>query len=751
MTGVLLLNAAILAMPSPGRETAARLSDTIVPLVLTGGPTAAPAALPDIDSMTTPTSQYLNRELSWLEFNQRVLDEALDPSVPLLERLKFLAITASNLDEFYRVRVGGLQHLSGQSTARPDPSGLTPGEQLQAVRSRVAQMVADQYACFLQDLEPQLAAAGLRRLKPDELNTAQRRHVRQVFESEVYSILTPMAVTSAADFPLLPNQMLCLCVRLKPTAEAPDEVRYAVVPLGPGTPRFVSAPGDGGECYLLLEDLATLYAERFFAGGEIAECVPFRITRNADVSVREDSAADLLEEMENVLDERRLADCVRLEVDARASGTLVRFLREAVGVEPADVVALSGPVDLSAWFQLADRPGFDSLKYDPWPPQPSPATPTDRSLFEIIAAQDVLLYHPYDSFEPVVRFLDEASRDPDVLAIKQTLYRTSRDSPIVAALRRAAERGKHVTAVVELKARFDEARNISWARQLEQAGAQVIYGVKGLKTHAKLCLVVRREPQGIQRYVHFGTGNYNEATARIYSDVSLFTADGDLGADATAFFNAVTGYSQPQKYRKLEAAPFGLRDRLLELIRTETELALDKRPARILAKVNALLDVRLIDALYAASQAGVEIKLNVRGICCLRPGVPGLSENIQVVSIIDRFLEHARIFAFHHGGEERVLISSADWMPRNLDRRIELLIPVEDPGCRQRLLRALDVYFSDNVKARRLLADGTHERLQPGDNEPVRAQQRLFEDAVQAVEAAKRERATVFEPHRPEQ
>jgi polyphosphate kinase len=701
--------------------------------------------------MPTPTAEYLNRELSWLEFNQRVLDEALDPTVPLLERLKFLAITASNLDEFFRVRVGGLQHLASQSSARPDPSGLSPAEQLQAVRSRVARMVLDQYACFLTDLEPQLAAAGLRRLRPDELTTAQRRHVRQVFESQVYPLLTPMAVTAAADFPLLPNQLLCLCVRLKTSADELDEVRYAVLPLGPGVPRFVSVPGEGPESYLLLEDLTALLVDRFFTGEQVVECVPFRITRNADVSVREDSAADLLAEMEVVLDERRLADCVRLEINEQASPMLVRFLSAAVDVELADVVSLTGPADLSAWFQLTERPGFDALKYEPWPPQSSPAVPTDCSMFETIAARDVLLYHPYESFEPVLRFIDEAARDPDVLAIKQTLYRTSRDSPVVAALRRAAERGKHVTVVVELKARFDEARNITWAKQLEQAGAQVIYGVKRLKTHAKLCLVVRREPHGIQRYVHFGTGNYNEATARIYSDASLFTADGDLGSDASAFFNAVTGYSQAQKFRKLEAAPFGLRDRLLELIRTETGLAIDKQPARILAKVNALLDKSLIDALYAASQAGVEIKLNVRGICCLKPGVPGLSDNIEVVSIVDRFLEHARIFAFHHGGEERVLISSADWMPRNLDRRLELLIPIEDPACRQRLLRALDAYFSDNVKARRLLADGTHVRLEPGDNEPVRSQQRLFEEAQQAVAAAERERVMIFEPHRHEE
>ena len=701
--------------------------------------------------MPTKTAKYLNRELSWLEFNQRVLDEALDPGVPLLERLKFLAITASNLDEFFRVRVGGLQHLAARGGTRLDPSGLSPTEQLQAVRLRVSRMVRDQYGCFLRDIEPKLAEAGMQRLRSDELSTSQRRHVRKVFESQVYPVLTPMAVTSASDFPLLPNQLLCLCVRLKPAEEASDELRYAILPLGPGTPRFFSVPGEGSECFVLLEDLAGAFADRFFAGEEVAECVPFRITRNADVSVREDSAADLLSEMEVVLDERRLADCVRLEVSTTASAMLVRFLSDAVGVELSDVVSLSGPVDLSAWFQIAERPGFDDLKYEPWPPQSSPAVPSDCSLFETISAQDVLLYHPYESFDPVLRFVDEAARDPDVLAIKQTLYRTSRSSPVVEALRRAAERGKHVTVVVELKARFDEARNIGWARQLEQAGAQVIYGVKRLKTHAKLCLVVRREPHGIQRYVHFGTGNYNEATARIYSDASLFTADGDLGSDASAFFNAVTGYSQPQKYRKLEAAPFGMRDRLLELIRAETELALDNQPARISAKVNALVDTRLIDALYTASQAGVEIKLNVRGICCLKPGVPGLSENIEVISIIDRFLEHARIFAFHHGGEDRVFISSADWMPRNLDRRLELLIPIEDQACRQRLLRALDIYFSDNTKARKLLAEGADVRLQPGDDEPIRAQQRLFEEAQQAVELADRERVMVFEPHRQEE
>ena len=405
--------------------------------------------------MPNSTAQYLNRELSWLEFNQRVLDEALDPGVPLLERLKFLAITASNLDEFFRVRVGGLQRLATRGGARPDPSGLSPAEQLQAVRLRVSRMVRDQYSCFLYDIEPKLAEAGLRRLRADELSSSERRHIRKVFESQVYPVLTPMAVSSSSDFPLLPNQMRCLCVRLKTPENADDDVRYAVVPLGPGAPRFVSLPRDGTESYLLLEDLAGYFVDRFFTGEEVAECVPFRITRNADVSVREDSAADLMSEMEVVLDERRLANCVRLEISSQASSMLVRFLSDAVGVEMEDVVSLTGPVDLSAWFQLAERPGFDELKYEPWPPQSSPAVPSDCSLFETIAAQDVLLYHPYESFDPVLRFIDEAARDPDVLAIKQTLYRTSRDSPVVAALRRAAERGnpRQGRAVPSLPAR----------------------------------------------------------------------------------------------------------------------------------------------------------------------------------------------------------------------------------------------------------------------------------------------------------
>ncbi|MCA9055955.1 MAG: polyphosphate kinase 1, partial [Planctomycetaceae bacterium] len=431
--------------------------------------------------------------------------------------------------------------------------------------------------------------------------------------------------------------------------------------------------------------------------------------------------------------------------------TLLDFLVHVLQVPPDQIYRIPGPLDLAAFFRIAEQPGFETLKCEPWPPQPSPEFPPGERVIDVIAQRDVLLLHPYESFEPVVRLIEEAAEDPDVLAIKQTLYRTSRESPIVAALMRAAENGKHVTAIVELKARFDEARNIAWARRLEEAGAQVIYGVKGLKTHAKCCLIVRRGGDlGIQRFVHFGTGNYNESTARLYSDVSLMTADPDLGEDAVSFFNAITGYSQPQRYRKLEAAPLTLRDTLLDLIQVEIEQARDGLPAKIYAKINALVDPVLIDALYQASQSGVQIRLNVRGICCLRPGVKKLSENIEVTSIVDRFLEHARVIYFHHGGDSRVFIASADWMPRNLDRRIELLVPVEDPYCVERLTDSLEVYFRDNAKSRRLLSDGSHARVEPDKGEPtVRAQQELYEQIRAAAAEPRTRQRTMFEPHLP--
>ncbi|MEQ8786281.1 MAG: polyphosphate kinase 1 [Pirellulaceae bacterium] len=699
--------------------------------------------------MPPSPARYFNRELSWLEFNQRVLDEARDDSVPVLERLKFLAITASNLDEFFMVRVGGLQMLSQRRRTRPDPSGMTPKKQLAAISARTRQMNADQYACLGEELEPKLATAGIRRVAAEDLTDRQRSALEQLFTNELQAVLTPMAVSVEDEFPLLANQSLNVAVRLAPAPQDPELPRYAIIPIGPALSRFQTLPSDGGYSYMLIEDVVALFADLFFPGEDVRECVPFRITRNADMSVREDLAGDLLVGMEEVLDARRQSACVRLEVAADAGEELLSFLCGRLEVVRDNVFAAPGPLDLSSFMQVAGLPGFDNLQYEDWPPQPSPAVDLSASIFDVIADGDVLLYHPYESFEPVLKLINEAADDPDVLAVKQVLYRTSRNSPVVAALMRAAENGKYVTAIVELKARFDEARNIEGARQLEHAGAQVIYGVKGLKTHAKICIVVRREPHGIVRYLHFGTGNYNERTARLYSDVSFMTCDEELGADATNFFNAVTGYSQPQQFRKIEAAPTGLRDRLLEMIQAETQWRKQGQRAAITAKMNSLVDAKIIDALYEASQAGVKIQLNVRGICCLRPGVKGMSENIRVTSIVDRFLEHARIFCFLHGGDERVFISSADWMPRNLDRRVELLVPIESTAARDRLKAILETHFSDTVKARELRSDGSYVNVKPKSRKrAVRSQQALYQETVDAVRGAKQQRRTVLEPHR---
>lgn len=693
------------------------------------------------------TARFFNRELSWLEFNQRVLDEACDESLPLLERLRFLAITASNLDEFYMVRVGGLRLLDEQGVTTPDPSGMTPGEQLAAIRRRVQAMVAQQQACFA-ELERKLAEAGIRRVRGNELNERQARSVEQVFEQEIFSVLAPRAVPRDQPPPLLANQMLHVAVHLAPDATSDGAPRLALIPLGRVLPRLLTLGAERGYWFVLLEDVVLRMIERFFPGESVQGQAVFRLTRNADFTLRDDLAIDIVQGMESVLTARKHGACVRLEVSEPAPEALVQAMAAVAGARPEDIVRTAAPLELAAFQQLAELPGFDHLKYEPWPPQPPPGLDPSVKLFEVLARQDVLLYHPYQAFDPVLRLIEEAAADPDVLAIKQTLYRTSRNSPVVAALARAAQRGKYVTAIVELKARFDEARNIEWARNLEEHGVQVIYGVRGLKTHAKVCIIIRREPHGIVRYVHFGTGNYNEITARLYSDASLLTAHEDLGADAVSFFNAITGYSQPQRYRKLEAAPTGLRQRLLELIEGETHRARQGQQASITAKLNALVDPEIIQALYAASQAGVPVRLNIRGICCLRPGVPQLSENIQVISIVDRFLEHARLLHFRHGGDELVFLSSADWMPRNLDRRIELLVPVDDPALKQRLIQILETYFEDNVKARVLRPDGTYVRVRPRGRRRRRAQELLYAEACQLVQAGGQSRATVFEPFR---
>ncbi len=699
----------------------------------------------------TAPSDFLNRELSWLEFNQRVLDEALDPAVPLLERMKFLAITASNLDEFFMVRAGGLQMLVARGVHRPDDSGLTPRRQLAEISRRAHRMVADQYACLADHLEPGLESGGIRRLRPDQLTSEQFGHISRVFDQEIYPVLTPraMALQEDGEFPLLAGLTLHVAVHLRRPGGAP-EGEHAVVAIPRTMARFYTVPDPEGYRYLLAEDLVSAFLDRLFPGCEIAEHSVFRITRNADLSVVEDLASDLLTRMEEVLVARRESACVRLEVASDGGPRLTGWLRRALDAAEADVYRIPGPLALSSYMSFGDMAGYEDLRYESWPPQPLPAVDPAESMFENLARRDLLLFSPYDGYDPVVRFVEEAAADPDVLAIKQILYRTSRRSPIVAALARAAEEGKQVTAVVELKARFDEARNIEWARALERAGVQVIYGLRGLKTHAKVCLVVRREPSGIRRYVHFGTGNYNEQTARVYSDASYMTCQEDYGLDASQFFNAITGYSQPGGYRRIEAAPLGLRRRLVELIDSETERSRHGQPARIIAKVNSLSDPGIIRSLYRASQAGVEIDLLVRGICCLRPGIPGLSEGIRVFSVVDRFLEHARILYFHHGGEGRLFISSADWMARNLDKRIELLVAVEDPACRERLLRILKTCLQDNVKARQLRPDGAYLRMSPLPRQRrIRSQEELYKQARRAAAAAADTQRAVFTPHRP--
>jgi polyphosphate kinase len=702
--------------------------------------------------MKSEPNHYINRELSWLEFNRRVLNQAQYAKVPVLERLKFLAITASNMDEFFMVRVGGLQLQQAQGIDMPDPSGATVTEQLDAIYDRVNKIISDQYECFLNSIEPILSKEGITRVIAADANPLCRDALQKYFESEIYPVISPMDLDPDAPFPLLSNLGFYLCVRMA-SGEQDSPHRFAFIPIGKILPRMIKLPSERGTyTYSLIEDVISYFVEQYYPGKRVEECTAFRVTRNADVSVREDSASDLILGMEEVLSSRRSADFVRLEIDAKVSESTMSYLVDKLRLENRDVFKFPGPLDLAALMSITELEGFPTLRDTVWPAQGSPQIDSTKSMFENIAAGDLLLCHPYESFEPVVRLIEEAANDPDVLAIKQTLYRTSRKSPIVASLKRAAELGKYVTVVVELKARFDEARNMVWARELERSGVQVIYGVRGLKTHAKVCIVVRREVDGIVRYVHFGTGNYNEITARMYSDISYLTCNESLGKDASAFFNAITGYSQPQPYEKLESAPLGLRKKLVSLIEEETQRRLQGQKAFIYAKLNSLVDPEIIQALYRASQAGVTVRLNIRGICCLKPSVRGLSENITVVSIVDRSLEHARILHFSHGGQDAIFISSADWMPRSLDRRIELLTPIEDTASKRKLIEILATYFQDNQNAWILTQDGSYDRLEPGPGHSrLRAQKLLYQSAVDSVKAAELATRSKFEPHLPQQ
>ncbi len=688
---------------------------------------------------------FLNREVSWLAFNSRVLDEAIDTSTPLLERLKFATIVASNLDEFFMVRVGALKNAIEEGDVAADAAGQTPPQQLTAICERAHEMVATLYDVLARSILPGLAERGIRILPVSSLDSPQREWVGRYFHDEVLPALTPLAIDSSRPFPMFAALSLNLALLLAP-AEGEEQARLAVVQVPARLPRLLRAGGDG-TTYVLLEDVIRGELRALFPGQTVLETSVFRVARDAELDLDDEGGHSLLEAIEEELRNRRRSRVVRLEVEAAAGQAVVDLLKTRLEVGADDVYRVSGPVDVRGLAALVDLPSLEDLRDAPLKPLAVLGPAELERIFEIVDERDVLLHHPYESFDPVIAFVHRAAEDPDVLAIKQTLYRTSGDSPVVRALARAAELGKQVTVVVELMARFDEQSNIRWARSLEQAGAHVIYGIRGYKTHAKICLVVRRGRAGIKRYVHLGTGNYNDRTARLYTDFGLMTADAQIGEDASAFFNAITGYSDPPRMGKLVMAPTQLRERVLRLIERERRRAEAGQAAEITAKMNALVDEDIIRALYDASRAGVKIRLGVRGICCLRPGLKGVSEGIEVVSIVDRFLEHARIFHFRNGGDDELYLSSADWMPRNLDRRIELLFPVEAPECRQKVLAALEAVFSDNVKGRRLQSDGTYKRKRPAKGEePFRSQLRLYADAQRALERARGAAAVTLEP-----
>ena len=667
---------------------------------------------------------YFNRELSWLEFNSRVLELAEDASVPLLERLKFCAIYSNNLDEFFMVRVAGLHDQVEAGLETPLQDGRTPAQTVAAIRSTVRSQLSRQIRCVQDVLRPALAEHGIRIVTCDEVGAAQRAELDERFRRQIFPVLTPLAVGLGRPFPYISNLSLSLGVIVRDPVSGAETFARVKVPKEM-LPRFMSL--DDGRTLVPLEDLIAKNLGQLFPGMEIVDVDVFRVTRDADFTVS-DEADDLLRAVEDELRARRFGEVVRVEVGAGMDRSMRTQLTEALGVEEEDVFAVEGMLDLNDLFDVTALPGYAELRFPPWTPVTQPRLqPDEGEEPDVMAAMrkgDVLLHHPSDSFaSSVERLVEEAVNDPQVLAIKQTVYRTSDDSPLVPALIRAAEMGKQAVCLVELKARFDERANIQWGRALEEAGVHVVYGLPSLKTHAKCILIVRREGDGVRHYVHIGTGNYNASTARLYTDFGLFTCDPQIGADVGQMYNYLTGMARPGEYEKVLVAPHGLRSGILREIDRAIEAHSEETPSRIAMKMNSLVDEDITRALYQASQAGVRIRLNVRGICCLRPGVKGVSETIEVVSIVDRFLEHARIFHFRNGGDEEVYLASADWMPRNLDKRIELLFPLEAAECRQKALLALDAFFQDNVKARRLQADGTYvrRRVSKGE-EPFRAQ-----------------------------
>ncbi len=697
---------------------------------------------------------YENRELSWLKFNERILGEARDKENLLFERLKFLSITASNLDEFFMVRVASLKDMVHADYTKKDFAGLSAKEQLAKISEVTHEMVSRQYSTYNRSLLPHLAENGLKVISHHEdLDDGQKQFVDRYFQENVYPVLTPMAVDSSRPFPLIRNKSLNIGALLKKKNEKKAEEEFATVQVPAVLPRIIRLPADkeGNVQVILLEQIIERNISELFLSYDVICAHPYRIMRNADLSIEEDEAEDLLKEIQKQLKKRQWGEAIRLEVEDNMEASLLKILKKELHIKNDDIYKIGGPLDLTFLMKMYGMDGFDHLRAPKHVPAAVPGLHGDYNIFEEISKGDILLHHPYQSFDPVVKLIQKAAVDPQVLAIKQTLYRVSGNSPIIAALAQAAENGKQVSVLVELKARFDEENNIVWAKMLEKAGCHVIYGLVGLKTHSKITLIVRMEEDGIRRYVHLGTGNYNDATAKLYTDIGLLTCSQTIGEDATAVFNMLSGYSEPLHWNKLSLAPLWLREKFLKLIARERDNALEGKEAKIIAKMNSLCDKEICDALYDASNAGVQIELIVRGICCVRTGIPEVSENITVRSIVGDFLEHSRIYYFWNDGKEEVYCASADWMPRNLDRRVEILFPIDHGSLKEQIIEMLKILLSDNVKAQIMQPDGTYERIDRRGKVLLCAQDYFTEEAkayLQKIEK-KDENSRVFIPAEP--
>ena len=680
----------------------------------------------------TQNERFTNRELSWLAFNKRVLSEAKDNHLPLMERLKFLSITASNLDEFFMVRVASLKDQVNAGYTKKDIAGMTSKEQIDAILKETHKFTTAQYNTYNRSFLPSLKKNGLKIVTEfEKLTEEQADYVDNYFQKEVFPVLTPMAVDSSRPFPLIRNRSLNIGALLMDKKKK-GTIDFATVQVPSVLPRVVTIPTDGDNCttVILLEQIIEKNIQKLFLNYRVLCQAPFRVMRNADLSIDEDEAADLLIEIEKQLKKRQWGEAIRLEVEDNIDKRLLKTLRKEFNLSEDAIFKINGPLDLTFLMKVYDIEGFDHLKEPKYIPQQPKMLDASRDLFEQIREHDILLHHPYETFDPVVNFVKKAASDPNVLAIKQTLSRVSSHSPIIASLAQAAENGKQVSVLVELKARFDEENNIVWAKKLEKAGCHVIYGLVGLKTHSKITLVVRKEEDEIRRYVHLGTGNYNDSTAKLYTDMGMFTSKTRYGEDATAVFNMLSGYSEPLVWNKLSLAPLWLRGKFLSLIEREKEHAKNGRPARIIAKMNSLCDPGIIEALYDASEAGVEIDLIVRGICCLRAGIKGLSEHIRVRSIVGTFLEHSRIFYFENNGNAEYYMGSADWMPRNLDKRVEILFPVEDPILQEEIYHILHIQLSDTKKAHLLMPDGHYVKVDQRGKTPLNSQLYFCEEAM---------------------